>query len=324
MEKYLTGDKVIIGIQGVPEWENPTSGIFINDLPGVNVELASKIADVDTLTGVDVLKRKIIQGIRYVIDNFNAEAWPYTFVDTTDTANPKFENTPGVPAGNIGFEITSETSEYGIMVLKGFELRALEGGDYTYSVLEGEEETVISSGSIDAYPGNFEAHKEETNIKTAHGKLKVLIAATGTITPLIGDLKKTRFCQTCSRKKTKRSNLRISGIADDILHTEIRGASPIVQSGCDKDRFNSQIVETMSRPIFYRAGIEIVNEALYSRRLNDVVTFYEDELEGMLKTLQKEYDRAYETFLRSIQTLMKSKHDECLQYRGHNLIHSTP
>ena len=56
---------------------NPKSGLWINDLPGINLRYAADIVDSDGSSGLQFLKDKIDYATKLVVQELNAIALPY-------------------------------------------------------------------------------------------------------------------------------------------------------------------------------------------------------------------------------------------------------
>jgi hypothetical protein len=77
LKQIICGQRTIIGIRDFAECENPESDLFINDLSGVSLKIASKVANEEVQTGYEILKKCINIGTKKVFNDFTLKISPY-------------------------------------------------------------------------------------------------------------------------------------------------------------------------------------------------------------------------------------------------------
>ena len=100
LNDIFCGTRTIIGIRNYAECSNPESDLFINDLPGISLKIASNVANEEIQTGNEVLKKCINTAIKKVFNDFNLQISPHfnfnAIVQTRDIDN--FDEATILPA----------------------------------------------------------------------------------------------------------------------------------------------------------------------------------------------------------------------------------
>jgi hypothetical protein len=97
-----------------------------------------------------------------------------------------------------------------------------------------------------------------------------------------------------------------------------------VNAECSQDEIACILSHKLALPILYRAGMEIVKEALTTDRLNSITLLDTEKGNFLLETFTNEFDKQMKTLMESIPQLMKRVDDCCVVCNQSRYVQGLP
>ncbi len=285
--------KDYIGVEGC-SGTTPASGLYINQLPGISLKMISSLANDDqqTFSGVwdDVQERAVRRfardfrsqmSKRYKIKSMNQTVQTPRIIDTSTTTSASAQYRGMV------IELSGDGDNYGCsnmqrIYLQSVRFYATSQNDIVVDVFNldtGERlsTTTLASASVTANAWNtvnlYEYYDDADRIYVA-----VNCTNFDTVDHDIGDLRSGMWVESCYLDINGATSTYQSTVTDTDLTqgTKAFGVAPIFTVECSFDRLicrNLKIVETAW---WYCLGIELMDERIFSDRLNEYTLFDRD------------------------------------------------
>jgi hypothetical protein len=286
---------------------NPKSGLWINDLPGINLRYAADIVDSDGSSGLQFLKDKIDYATKLVVQELNAIALPYFrlngLVDQIEAG--VWKNTYQIyPIGYRGVKLKASRGRLLRIRVNRVEFKCSNPSTLiSFKIKDGEnEETYTGTTDADGYYSFLPEYLSKTN------EVYVLVDTDG------NNINKTDIKKGCGCSTKTSKFLTATGWDDTTSKTANTTFGLIVDATaeCSYDEFACMVISKLSFPILFRAGMEIVKEGVGSDRLNSITLLDTEKADFLLKDFEAEYAKHTKILADSIPELMKRIDDCCI------------
>lgn len=321
-----------IGIRGHCDTDPPLSGLYIDDLEGITVATASKIADGSVYgTGVEYLKAKIHQGIMLSLDEFKQYAAPlYTIRTVLNMSTPGQFNTTYLAStlADRGVKITKRKAHYcsgcsgsngdpidmqRMFISKVTVLVNTSIANKEIFIEDGANTTTINTGPLVAgipkqVAVNYRAENAEIFMYMNNVDVDVNQGAVNSYY--------YNNCATCGYYKHNDPNLLVQGF-DGVNNTNfLYGLNPEVKIDCSEEMLWCALADKLKYVLWYRAGIEVVKGWLASDRINMATMYNTDIAKMLLETWTAEYQTKYTYLQNSIREFLNQFDGSCINCRG--------
>lgn len=180
MDLTCFGDNYI-GIRYECNASTPTSGLYIDDLPGISLKVASMAADDETVTGVNLIRQLEQQAIREVWNDLQAKLTKYiqlnTIIDQRQIGLHRDDITIQylpVQAANVGLQVEkSDCDPYTSIQVNYIDIRS--NSTVAGKVLSIDDCGTVTNYTFDAVAGCVA--RIYTNYKAISGKLLITVDA---------------------------------------------------------------------------------------------------------------------------------------------------
>ena len=285
---------------------NPKSGLWINDLPGINLGYAADIVDRGGSSGLLFLKEKIDYATKLVIEEIVGMSTQFfrvnSLVDQIEVG--VFKSGYVTYTGWRGVKI--KTGKARLLKIKINSIKIQTNNPSTsisFKIVDGINTTTFSvttdaAGYAEYQPQYFSNNPE----------VYVLFDNTG-ISVLKTDVKAGCGCST------KTSKYMTANGWDAATNRVINTTSGLVVDStaeCSYNEFACIISSKLAFPILFRAGLEIVKEAMTTDRLNSITLLDEDKVTFLLADFNRDYEKYMKMAIDSMPELMKRVDDCCI------------
>lgn len=323
LKKLLCGDRVIIGIRDFDNCQNPESGLFINDIPGISLKAASKIANEEFHTGNNLIKSKIDLAIKLVFDEFTQSISNYynfnSIIETRELNN--FSDTTYQPANlDRGLILKRWRSELAQIYIESIYIKVNTTIQTIVKIIDGE---ITKEFTVDLVAG--QTKELFVNYRAESEQVKILMNDELIETYACKPLQNSSFnfgCGSCGSKN--RSNFFITGWNGTAEESKCFGIGVKAYVQCYEENVICGIIPRMYFLIWYRSGIEFLNEYINSDRLNNYTLFNKESAKKLRDELWDEYKERNNAFTKSIYNYLKSTKGECIVCYGNKYIESHP
>jgi len=295
----------------------PTSGLYINDLEGLNLKYAANIADSDYISGLQFLNDKIQFATKLVISDLTRYSLPYfrinSVVDelsvgdwannTLATANVdrgvhlqiKKSRMLRINISNIKIKLGNANTSHVVYIEDGTNIQ-----NYTFTTdANGEAEINLNFTSttqdVYVYMDNTSINVNNSSIKTGCG------------------------CSSKSGQYLSAYGWNGSGNSNSTYGLKIQATAV-----CDNDEFACVLGPKLGLPILYRSGIEILHEAVATDRLNSLTLLDTDKINFLLENWSAEYDKQMKMLIESLPQLLRRIDECCIVCNQNRYIQGLP
>lgn len=305
-----------IGIRCVSQ-TTPKSGLYIDDLEGINIRRAADMADSGFSSGVQLLESKINFATQLILDEMARFAMPYfrlnSLVDELKVG--EWSSTWNSPAPLMrGLRINTRDSRMLRIRVQSVKIR-IQNPNYSGNVeivdgIIGKQYpfTTDANGDAEIFP-NYLSTTDEIFIVMDNA------AITTNKTKVKGGCK-------CSTKKSEFL------IANGWSGTTTTGTSFGLIVGaaaeCSMDEIGCVIAQKLRFPILYRAGMEIAKEALTTDRLNSITLLDSDTWNFCLENWSAQYDAQMKTAIQQLPELFNRMDDICVICNQSRYVYGMP
>lgn len=296
-----------IGLDAKCTPDTPISGIYVNSLPGISIQMIAKLSDIDTedFQGVfdEIYTRSLIQ---LESDALAQMQKSYKTRILLDNAQAGFYNTP--------YETVSSANNY-----NGWQIRTLTGKNTTQFINSVTIflETVVGLGSIKIFDLNsgltidtitFDPVIGENLIQInkrysiAGQEKRIFIGYNGnvgdTITTQLGGVDDySRYAiltpgQIPIGSTPIDSNMNKSG--------DSRGLVVNFNTECSLSNFLCQNRDYLKTPLWYLLGANLMEERMISSRMSKYTLNNKEEAKKLMKVLKDRYERDLEINLKNL------------------------
>tara|TARA_R110000868_G_scaffold132409_2_gene343452 strand:+ start:4382 stop:5341 length:960 start_codon:yes stop_codon:yes gene_type:complete len=283
---------------------NPKSGLWINDLPGINLGYAADIVDRGGSSGLQFLKEKIDYATRLVIQEVIGMSTPFfrvnSLVDQLQVGVRKISTLTGL------------TGDKGVYIKTSSGGRLLKIRVTTIKINTSNPSTPVTFKVDDGF--SLETYTATTDT-AGYAELTIDQLTTGSYVYVTVDaagltLNKTEIKAGCGC--SSKASKFMSGTGWDGTRTSNTTYGLIVDAvaECSYDEFACIISSRLPFPILFKAGLEIVKEAITTDRLNSITLLDEEKIKFLLIDFNQQYEKSMKTLIDTMPELMK-RIDEC-------------
>jgi len=305
----------IVGLKCLEE--SSVSGLFIEDLNGINLKTAANIVDSRFVSGLDLLKAKKEFATKAVQQDLSGAILPFfrvnSIIDEIEVGNFKTNFLSSV-ALTRGIKIKARKSRLLRLRIKTIEIR-IEEVNFDHSV------EIIDGNTSTSFPFTTDANGfAKINVEYLSETDEVfLVMDNATIKPLDASLK--TGC-SCYSKSTEFLNA--WGWNGSTTSTSTFGLKAEVLAECNNEKLYCLLGGKMGFAILYKTGIEIVKEWIASDRLNPVTIIDDGTEEFLLEEFKSEYKKALKILVEQIPLFLSRIDEVCVVCNQSVYVQGTP
>ena len=314
--------KNLIGISDICNVVASDSGLNIQDLPGMTLDLAEAVKTSDHSSGVDLINRKIELSAISITEELRSKLGSKlrsNSVVENDVIGFYQNDLPTVafkPDTLRGIQIRVDRHPYLELFISSISLQVNVNIPTVIEVWD-----LMTGIRIDTIPITTAVNEIITidvfkNFKTHQQKLNLFIAYDAEIGDGFKSLLRQGFttdCDTCSHSRRHYQDSFIFTQAAEIADASTKvqqnlkgigntgGLSITYSLNCELDSFICSIKNRLAYPQLYRTGILLVEELLFSNsRLNPYVAVHRGKHEELMELYQARYDESMESILTNL------------------------
>lgn len=306
----LIGIKGNCGVSQVPD-----SGLFLQDLPHINLSVMDAAIGKEAQSAFDELERKlqlaqilVVNELRtalssrfkinsvldndrvgYFKENLEVRAAQSKYIG----ANIKISQYPYLEILITRIAIQSQVTA----IIPVFIIDLLSGNILDTILINAVAETIV-------YKDVFKKYKTNGQISNLY------ICYDDTGLPAYQTLiNPSGYCPGCNGgwsgrnyTQVRGASMSLSGVTDQDIVSESNTGGLCVEYNvsCDIDRFACSIKYELSQPIWYRAGILILDDIIASKRFNSLIRLFEGDYKEAREVYQKMYDNQLKWMLNNM------------------------
>jgi hypothetical protein len=304
----------LIGIDKKCSPDVPSSGYFIQDLPGVTIKVADSATDEETPSGIDLINDKIDFAKKEIweeVRNFLRPKMKMNSVIENDTIGYYGDNLETVSLDNgylHGVRVRIDNYPYLEFYVNSIYLQLSTSGAksiYVYNLSTGKLLDTISVTTVADVPTEVSVQK---TYKTNKQKLNLFFAIDGNVTTYKSYLSKGQNpaqCATCTggyrNNWASFDNIKIASGSTLIdssarANTYTSGLSINYSLSCSVEPFICNMSNMFAWALLHKTGAELMRELQYSKRLNSYVIIDK----GANEKLREEFDATYKRSMTTI------------------------
>lgn len=295
----------------------PVSGLYIDDLEGLNLRFAANTADVNYISGVQFIERKIAFATQLVLNDIAKFAAPFFRLNSvvSEMRAGEFTTTVVAPeALNKGLKIETRESRMLRIRVPKIQVKIMETNLlHAITIVDGLKTTV--------YPFTTDANGEATiypNYLSETDLLYIVMDNTA-INPNETEVK--GGCK-CFSKKTE--FLVANGWNGSSVASTSFGISADILAECAQTELACILANELRFAVLYRAGLEIIKEAKTTGRLNSVTLLDEEKIDFLLAEFEKRYNAEMENTVKTLPVLFSRLDDVCVVCAQSRYVFGTP
>ena len=311
-----------IGVRGdCDETRSPSSALYIDDLPGITLARAAKIADAGQTTGVKVAKAAISRAIKKtqrVLVNEMLDVVTFNAIPFSKRASKFVSDSYGsATTQDSGMELElCSNCRLVEMYIPEVRVNLKEAGSHTLKIVEGSKTTTYE----------FTALAERavcviTNYSPTTSIIQILIESG--VKPNNSTLNSGCFnCPDIICDCSQDSGVKIKGVGDSVGLTY--GVQPLVNLECSEDKFFCEIKHIASAAVWYNAGVEFMSEAIATDRLNDFSEYGLEEAREQRDRWESDADVEIKRIVKKLPNYLTSIDSCCIQCNSTHWTNSLP
>jgi len=280
----------------------PTSGLYVNNLYGVNLSKMDAVANTDYATGIEFIISKIAMAILYVSTELKRYVMPYFKLNSVighykgGEFDDDLEYHTAV-AADRGIRIDIKESTLSQILINRVRVLDNVGGAFNVVVTDGEETT--------NYPVTLVAQTEQdVEINQYCDRKRVFV----TINNLAG-AKGSANMSCCGEDY---NILSVTGWTGTGVSSHHYGIIADVSVICNPVDLFCLMKDFLGFATLYRFGIEMANEVLETDRFNYFSLVRRDELLELRDSYQEDYDKEMKTTARTLPVLLRKLDSYCI------------
>lgn len=321
LQKIICGERVIIGVRDFDSCINPESDLFINDMPGISLKLASKITSEEYQTGAELLRKKIILATKMVFDDFKREISPYFDFDaipeTREINNFSSTIIPMAPLER-GLILKRWRSELAQIYVENVYIKANTSGANTLKIIDGPNTisfpvTLVAGETLEVFT-NYKAESEQIKIVMDDTLFDVYSCNVNDFGLL--------NCGTCRGGASK--GFFISGWNGTNEESKCFGVGVLASVRCYEENVICSLLPRMYFLLWQKSAIEVLKEHIYGDRINPLVNLTKERAKENREELEIDYKESYNSFAKSIYNYLRQTKGECITCNGNRYEQTHP
>lgn len=308
LEDILCGKRVIIGIRDYKNCAKSESGLYINDIPGITLKNATSIVTEEQKSGYELLNNIIKQAIRLTFEDFYGQVSPaFAFNLISETRHLDQFDPSILPPVNLerGLVLKRWRSEMAQIFVSEVYVKSASSGVFSFKILDGDKVTTFSNiallaNQVKTVRVDYMADQEQIKI----------IGSDNLFSMYGGPIQKgISGCGYCGGSAS--DGFFITGWNGTKEESRYFGIGVHASVRCYEENVICQLLNKMFFLFWYRAGMLYYEDLLSSNRLNPITLYTKELAQKNLDMLTDKYEKAFKTFIPTIQTFLKSTKGEC-------------
>lgn len=303
-----------LGLKGITA--SPTSGLYINDLPGINFAKADAVRDSDYATGIDFINEKIDHAIGLVTDDLKIYMAPYfklhSTIDHVLTAKYK-DGYHTAAAANRGLKIEKKASRLSKLYVNRVKVLFNSNGANDLVIADGNETTTYSvtlvAGEEQWVECNYTANRDIIYIYMDN---TALLPANGNV--------KSGSCSSCGKRYKMFKVWGWNGTRTRSDHYGLRADISVV---CSDDDMACLLRDRIKWPVLYRFGVEFMKEVQETDRLNYFSLVGREQAAELEAKFLAEYEKRFDMVARTLPRLLRAIDTDCVTCSQNKYIETT-
>lgn len=300
----------------------PTSGIYVNDLPGITLKIADAGVDEETKSGVQLIKNKIRLAENDILNEIRTHLLPLTRANNVvenDTVGFYKQDLDAVAAQGgkyKGIRVRIDEYPYLNFHVNSISLKldaVVSTTIRVFDLLTGIEIDTISITTVVDTPTQVVVNRTyPTDKQRLHLLFVIDAGVAGTYTTSTNSAPNTGSCFDCASGYSNRY-INFDGasidIADQIIDNNVddiagtNGMSMNYSLSCDMEPFICNMSNVLAYPMWYKTGAELMLELQVSKRLNTIVTVHAKTVEF----LQQYYEGKFNDLMHGVKNAKKEE-----------------
>ena len=291
----------------------PTSGLYVNDLYGVNLSKMDAVANTDYEDVREFILRKIVMAIAYVAVELKRYAMPYFKMNSVigHYLGGKFDEDltyhPAV-AADRGVRIQIAETTLSQIVINRVTIRSNSVGAFNVVVTDGTDTT--------NYPVTLVAGAEEDVEINQYCDTKNVYVTVNNIAGAEG-----KACMGCAPDYDILSVNGWDGTNTSSSHYGVKADVTII---CNPGNMFCIVKDFLAYSVLYRFGIELANEALETDRFNYFSMVNRDDIKDLRESYMEDYNKEMETVARTLPVLLRKLDNPCIECNQNKHVQQTP
>jgi hypothetical protein len=316
----LCGSRTILGVRDFADCNQPESGMFINDLPGMSLRNAAAIASEEYQTGANLLKEKIKFAMRAVVNDFqDIIAAHFDFNAIVANRELHYFDTTLLPssAQPEGLKLSMWRSEMAKIYIESVYIQVANSGVAILKITDGDivkqYEVSLQANVQNKIRIDYKAQNEDVYLTIADASLQ----------KFTGNIHNRAYYAQCGGCQGGGDDLVVMGWDGTKETSSYYGIGVAASVRCYEENAICKLLPRMYFLLLYRAGIEIVEESMRSTRINNVVSFSSDKKEWR-NDLWVMYNKEKKNLATNAKTFLRSLKGDCITCNSMRHVQSTP
>lgn len=310
----------IIGVDKTCAPQAPKSGLYIQDLPGIDLKVADAVINSDYASGVRFLLSKIEFAKNLMLAQVRSQLQDKlrygTILSNENIGYVDYSETIPADAGSLtGIQINVLDYSYFELYLQSFSVFATESKTinvYVYDLITGSLLDTFEAATIANTEVNVQVNK---TYYSQRKDLNLFICTSNNLGHYQARLTK-RHCSSCSTGVSNGyANINASAVIDSlpIIDRNLQGATSTgglsisYSLSCSLEPFLCNMAGMLGFPLLYKAGSAIMDEAINTGRLNGIVLTKKEDWQ----TLKEDFEAQYISSIRALMSNIKLPEDIC-------------
>lgn len=316
----------LIGIHRTCSEVTPSSGLYIQDLPGVNLSVANAATDNETMSGVKLIEEKIEfaqNAIAAQLRNQLADKLKINSIIQNDTLGYYYDNLRVISSEADKLKgIKIKTTQYPNLELFISKIylkldQSVTTNIYIYDLMNDNLLDTFEVTTVANVPTAVLVNKGYPTLKQ---QIQLFICIdSGVANTFETSLTPTGTCYSCNGGSYSNRYLQVTGGSIDssaqkidsniAANTGTNGLSLDYSLNCSIEPFICNMGNQLAWPMLHKVGSELMKELIYSRRLNSIINIDK----GTNQSLMEAFDAEYMASMSAILNNLKVPNDMCFQ-----------
>lgn len=326
LEKILCGERTIIGVRDYGECVQPESNLWLNDLPGISLKIASRIANEEIVTGKALMEKCIKTAVKRVFDDFDQIISPYfdfnAIVDTRQIDDFRDCDILPVSSKDRGLIVKRWRSEMAQSYIEELYFKVSTTITTDVKIFDGEL-LVLTLKDVDFVAGIVKTVRVDRKFDKETQRIEMSNAMIEVYSTSVRESKNWTL-QGCDCHSHDSQGLVIKGWDGMVEDNTMYGIGIKASVRCYNENALCSVLPKLHFSIWYCSGEEFMKEYIYSDRLNPVTTLTKDRARELRTEYANEYEEKYAATTKSIQAFLRSMKGECLTCNQNGYAQITP
>lgn len=318
VERIKCGEIMVIGVRDYTNCNEPLSGLFINSIPGIDLKVASAIASAEYENGSKLLKEKIIDATKFVLNDFKRAIGPsFQFNAILEAAN-HCEFSKGsaffwpVDSSNRGLKVSRYEQPLAKIKLKRLFIRVNTAGPATIKIEDKNEvysyDTTLVQG-LNVLEINEKFNDDEIFITMDNSAIEV----------------SQGFCfNSCNDCGGDVKNLIVQGWNGTTVDTYLYGMNAEVVLECDEEELFCLALDKLYYSILNKSAEFVFDVMATTNRLNNIANVNKELAKEKVEEYEDKYKKEFKESTKSLSSLLKSFKGDCITCKGNKYVSMLP